>query len=107
MANFVTLNPPPPRATPVIVGIASPRPELQNPNPTPQSGQSVSPREGGTNRPVQSSSSTSSVPPHNFSQPWSGWFRNLFNVLNQGKTTTLVLSGRTLVYKNGLLVDVI
>lgn len=37
-----------------------------------------------------------------FNQVWSGWFRNLFNVLQPGKTEDVVLPGVTLHFVNGV-----
>lgn len=37
-----------------------------------------------------------------FSQPWSGWFRNLFNVLKPGKSEDVVVGGVTLHFINGV-----
>lgn len=36
------------------------------------------------------------------SQPWSGWFRNLFNALEPGKTADVVVGATTLHFVNGL-----
>jgi hypothetical protein len=35
-------------------------------------------------------------------QIWSGWFRNLFNVLRPGKTEDVVVAGITLHFVNGV-----
>jgi len=37
-----------------------------------------------------------------FTQPWSGWFRNLYNVLHPGKTEDVVVGGVTLHFVNGI-----
>lgn len=39
---------------------------------------------------------------HRFSQPWSGWFRNMYNVMKPGKTEDVVVGGVTLHFINGV-----
>jgi hypothetical protein len=50
--------------------------------------------------PVLEAKPTSQIP--HFSQPWSGWFRNLFNVLKPGVTEDVVVGGVTLHFINGV-----
>jgi hypothetical protein len=90
----ITLTPPPPRATPFF----QPKPQvaqlpgsLRRPEP-PQ-------RE---EKQVDEGLSPVAPDPHQLSQPWSGWFRNIFNVLRPGVTKDVVISGTTLHFVNGI-----
>lgn len=38
---------------------------------------------------------------HKFSQPWSGWFRSVYNTLRTGKTQDVTIGGTTLHFVNG------
>lgn len=88
----VVLTPPPPRATPFFQN----RPHIQGPQlpgslqPPPEDGQNA----GGGMAAV--------APPQVMSQTWSGWFRTVFNVLKPGATKTVVISGTTLTFVNGI-----
>lgn len=42
------------------------------------------------------------VPRHRLTEPWVGWFRNLFNLLKPGLTKQVVVGGTTLTFVNGI-----
>lgn len=93
MVDGPVLTPPPPRSAPFL----QPRPELQGPKipgslQTPPTDDNKAGGMGGI------------APPQTMSQNWSGWFRNLYNVMKPGVTKTVVIGGTTLVFKNGIFV---
>lgn len=83
----VTLTPPPNRATPFF----------EQAEAGPQLPHSLMVQAGGQDQPQQPA-------PRLISQPWSGWFRNLFNLLRPGVTENVVISGTTLHFVNGIYV---
>jgi type IV secretory pathway VirB2 component (pilin) len=55
------------------------------------------------NPPPRSTPITGDSGPNVFSRPWSGWFRNIFNALSGGISTTVVLAKITAGGTNGSL----
>lgn len=90
---MAVLTPPPPRSTPFLQprGV-NPSPRVMVDDPKAEQGPYGTP-------------SISPNAPQVISQPWSGWFRNTYNVLKPG-ISVVVPPGATLTFENGLLVKV-
>lgn len=90
MTSKVTIIPPPPRLAPVIT-----------PSRVARSTDNISPAQGG-DQPGEGV---------NLNQTWSGWLRNLYNILRPGISVTIVTAKLTgggvngsMTFQNGILI---